>query len=129
MKLLSSNERPGTGSPSHSSMGVPLAPNPLNRSSVRQFRSVVGAFVTDWDPATEFGSVARTVSAPTTKDITTINFSDFIYFPPKGWVMRGPIGKGLFLEAILIRRNITYTGLEHDDPVSLSVGRTRINQA
>src|SRR5262245_3514578 len=102
MKLLSSNERPGTGSPSHSSMGVPLAPNPLNRSSVRQFRSVVGAFVTDWDPATEFGSVARTVSAPTTKDITITNFSDFIYIPPTGWVMRGPIGKELFLEVGLI---------------------------
>src|SRR5215468_3923918 len=65
MNLLSSNDRFATGGATHSSMGAPLVPNPLNRSSVRRFKSVVGASVIVWEPETEFGSVARKVSAAT----------------------------------------------------------------
>src|SRR5262245_49488624 len=103
MNMLSSNERPGTGSATHSSIGEPLAPNPLNRSSEprtseRRIRSVVGAAVIcAFEPATEFGRVARKPSAPTTKDITTIILSDFMYFFSFGLGPVGdPIGKGFF---------------------------------
>src|SRR5215475_6411096 len=80
MNLLSSNDRFGTGGDTHSSMGVPLAPNPLNRSSVAVIMSVWRASVMVWDPATEFGSVARQTSVPTTKDITITILSDFNVF-------------------------------------------------
>src|SRR5262245_65109348 len=121
MNLLSSNERFGTGSPAHSSIGVPFSPNPLNKSSVRASRSVVGASCMDWDPETEFGSVTTKVSATTTKSITTTSFSDFTYFPPIGWVIWGPMGKGLFLEAGLISEEHYLHGA-HNDLVNLSVG-------
>jgi hypothetical protein len=69
---------------------------------VRRFKSVVGASVIVWEPETEFGSVARKVSAPTAKSITTTSFRVFIYIPPS----IGPWGtqskKGLFFEAGLI---------------------------
>src|SRR5262245_6884130 len=107
MNMLSSNERPGTGSATHSSIGEPFVPNPLNRSSEprtseRRIRSVVGASVMVWDPATEFGSVARKVSAPTVKNITTTSLSDFMYFPPVIRAESGPIDDGLLFEAGLI---------------------------
>src|SRR5262245_27536375 len=93
MNLLSSNERFGTGSPAHSSIGVPFSPNPLNKSSVRASRSVVGASCMDWDPETEFGSVTTKVSATTTKSITTTSFSDFTYFSSYWLGHMGPNGK------------------------------------
>src|SRR5215813_1858614 len=102
MNLLSSNEAPGTAGVTHSSMGVPLVPNPLNRSSVAFTRSVVGASVTAWDPATGFGSVARQTSDPTTNTITSTIFSDFINFPPVIRAGCGPIEVKLFFEAGLI---------------------------
>jgi len=64
--------------------------------------SVVGASVIVWDPETEFGSVARKVSSPTEKNITTISFSDLMDFSPLGWVLCGTMEVGLFLEAGLI---------------------------
>src|SRR5262245_34239638 len=103
MNLLSSNERPGTGSPAHSSMGTPLAPNPLNRSSVSRTKSVMGASVMAWDPATEFGSVARNVSAATVKNIMIMSLSDFTYFPPVIRAEGGPIQERLLFEAGLYR--------------------------
>src|SRR5215813_14117932 len=93
MNLLSSNDRFATGGATHSSMGAPLVPNPLNRSSVRRFKSVVGASVIVWEPETEFGSVARKVSAAKAKSITTASFSGFIYIPPVTWAKRGPINE------------------------------------
>src|SRR5262245_3460741 len=106
MNLLSSNDRFATGGATHSSMGEPLAPNPLNRSSVSRTKSVVGASVMVWDPATEFGSVARQTSAPTMKSNAITSFSDFIYFPP---VIRasGPIEVQLLVEAGVFQRNVT----------------------
>src|SRR4030095_7189923 len=96
--------RPGTGSATHSSMGLPSAPNPLNRSltGASWLMVIVGAFVAAWEPATGFGSVARQTSATTAKDITTIILSDFMYFPPERWVLWGPNGKSVVLEAGLI---------------------------
>src|SRR5262245_42906162 len=79
MNLLSSKERFGTGSPAHSSTGAPLAPNPLYKSSVRMFKSVVGASCMS-KPLTEFGSVAAKTSKDAAKTIKTTSFSDFIYF-------------------------------------------------
>src|SRR5215813_1812698 len=103
MNLLSSNERPGTGSATHSSMGVPLAPNPLNRSSVSLFESVVRAAVTcTLEPATEFGRVARKPIATTTKDNRITSFSDFMCFPPVIRAGCGPIEERLLFEAGLI---------------------------
>jgi hypothetical protein len=101
--LLSSKERPGTGSATHSSMGVPLAPNPLNRSAgLFWFMAVVGAFCRVWDPATEFGSVARQTSAPIVKSVAIKSFTDFMYFPPEIWAVSGPIEERLLFEAGLI---------------------------
>src|SRR5215475_879290 len=103
MNLLSSNDRFATGGDTHSSMGVPFVPNPLNRSSVKRIKSVVGASAMVWEPETEFGSVARKASAPTAKSITTTSFSDFIKFPPVTWAKRGPIEERVvLLEAGLI---------------------------
>jgi hypothetical protein len=64
--------------------------------------SVVEASVMAWDPATEFGSVARKASAPIVKNITTTSLSDFIYFPPVIRAYAGPIEDGLLFEAGLI---------------------------
>src|SRR5262245_18713202 len=99
MNLLSSKERFATGAATHSSMGAPLAPPPLNRLSLRAFMSVVGASVIVWDPETEFGSVARKVSAHTEKNIATISLSDLMDFSPLGCVICGPMGNELLLEA------------------------------
>src|SRR5215470_2841802 len=103
MNLLSSNERPETGGATHSSMGAPLAPNPLNRSSVSRTRSVVRASVMVWDPATEFGALARKVSATAVKNITITSLSGFIYFPPVIRAEGGPIQERLLFEAGLYR--------------------------
>src|SRR5262249_27574263 len=97
MNLLSSNEASGTAGVTHSSTGVPLVPNPLNRSSVARTKSVVGAAVMDWDPATEYGSVARQTSAPTAKSMTITIFSDFMYFFSSVLGHVGPNGKGVIL--------------------------------
>src|SRR5262249_21064337 len=133
MNLLSSNERFATGGDTHSSMGVPLAPNPLKRSSVRRFKSVVGASVIVWEPETEFGSVARKVSAPTAKSITTTSFSDFIDFPPVTWAKRGPIEKKGCFSFIRgrpeFRGTLLTRGVAHNDLVNLSAGHTHIHQA
>src|SRR5262245_31445787 len=91
MNRLSSNDWLGTGPATHSSIGVPLGPNPLNRSSVSATMSVVSASVMIWEPETEFGSVARKVSDITAKSITTTSFSDFMYIPPVIWAVGGPI--------------------------------------
>src|SRR4030095_6542098 len=74
-------------------MGLPSAPNPLNRSLVglSWLKPVVGASVMVWDPETEFGSVARQTSAPTVKSIAITSFSDFTYFPPVIRAEAGPI--------------------------------------
>jgi hypothetical protein len=45
-------------------------------------------------------------------------------FSSLGWVIWGTMEKGLFLEAGLFQRNITYTVLAHNDLVNLSVGQT-----
>src|SRR5262245_10098669 len=115
MNLLSSNDRFATGGATHSSIGVPLAPNPLNRSSVRRFKSVVGASVIAWEPETEFGRVARKVSATTAKSITTTSFSDFIYIPPVIWAKCGPIEERVVFRGWSdFRRNVTSRELAYD---------------
>jgi hypothetical protein len=55
-----------------------------------------------WDPATEFGSVARQTSATNTKDDAITSFSDFMYFPPEIRAVSGPIEERLLFEAGLI---------------------------
>src|SRR5215204_1238541 len=81
MNLLSSNERLATGGPvMHSSIGVPRAPSPLKRSSVREFRSVVGASCMVWLSTVDLEAVES--ASATTKAITTDSFKIFIPVSP-----------------------------------------------
>src|SRR5215510_6749212 len=87
MNLLSSNDLFGTGSPAHSSTGVPFGWNPLCQSSVRASISVVGASVIPTCPPTAAGNT----SAATVKTMTTISLSNFNCCNPCNWARRDQI--------------------------------------
>src|SRR5262245_6108022 len=81
MNLLSSNERFATGGFEHSFTGRPLSPNPLKMSSVRTFKSVVGASLLENCPMTVVVStIGKTNTTMKTKD--TKSFRSFIGSSP-----------------------------------------------